>query len=106
MNEVMNYASSFTLNIAPQLLRFFSEIFTFLVLILYLTYINPFAILVIFLLFGFLMVSYDFLFKDRITTSGRISVQQNEELMSEISHTIQSNREIRVLGIINYFLNL
>ncbi len=105
MNEVMNYASSFTLNIAPQLLRFFSEIFTFLVLILYLTYINPFAILVIFLLFGFLMVSYDFLFKDKITTSGRISVQQNEELMSEISHTIQSNREIRVLGIINYFLN-
>lgn len=105
LNEVMNYGSSFTLNIAPQLLRFFSEIFTFLVLVLYLTYINPFAILVIFVLFGFLMTSYDFLFKDKITTSGRISVQQNEALMSEISHTIQSNREIRVLGIINYFLN-
>lgn len=104
LNEVMNYGSSFTLNITPQLLRFFSEIFTFVVLVLYLTYINPFAILVIFVLFGFLMVSYDYLFKDKITTSGRISVKQNEELMSEISHTIKSNREIRVLGIINYFL--
>ena len=29
LNEVMNYASNFTLNIAPQLLRLFSEFFTF-----------------------------------------------------------------------------
>ena len=34
-----------------------------------------------------------------------VAVQQNEELMSEIGHTVKSNREIRVLGIIDYFLN-
>ena len=105
LNEVMNYASNFTLNIAPQLLRLFSEFFTFSALILYLTYISPISVLIIILLFGILMVSYDFLIKKKITTSGRISKMQNEELMSEIGHTVKSNREIRVLGIVDYFLN-
>jgi len=103
INEIMNYASNFSLNIAPQLFRCVAELITVLVLIVYLIYYNAVAVIVMAVFFVVMMMMYDLFIKNNINKSGKISNHQNEVIMAEVNHAVDANREMRVLGVTGYF---
>ena len=104
INEIMNYASNFSLNIAPQLFRCVAELITVIGLIAYLFYYSPIAVITMAIFFVMIMVLYDLFIKNNIAKSGKISNHQNEVIMAEVHHAVDANREMRVLGVTDYFV--
>jgi ATP-binding cassette, subfamily B, bacterial PglK len=105
INVIMNYATNFCSNIVPQLFKLLSDIVCLIGLFALLIRLSPIPILVMILYFVIIMTLYDYFIKKKITSSGEISNKKNENIMTEVKHAIEANREMRVLGVTNYFVN-
>lgn len=97
--------SEFSHNVLLMGLRTISEVFVGVSILIFLSLTNPQALLLLLIiLLGFFFL-YDFFFKRRLLDYGEKQIDANQKMIKWISESITGFKEIRILGVNDFFLN-
>ena len=95
----------FSNTILPSLMKFISDVIVFIVVIIFLTFINWQIILLLFLILLLLILSYDIFFKNSLKLAGKKSNNYLSLLVKYINESMEGIKEIKIFNKENYFLN-
>ena len=104
--QIQELAVKFSHTTLQAILRVMSEGIVFVVLVLFLAWINLMAVLI---LAGLIIVSiliYDIFFKNKVDSYGKKVNKHSRQMIQGVSEGIEGLKEIRILGKENYFHNV
>lgn len=106
IQRIRTQAGEFIYNCLIPALRLLSEFIIGTLILLFLFYTSPFAMLFLILLLGLLVLFYDKAVKRKITLAGKDSAVYGAKMVRGIQEGMGGFKEIRVLGKEDYFKNI
>jgi len=104
--HIQELSAKFSHTTLQAILRVISEGLVFITIILFLSWVNFFAVLVLAGIITISIFSYDFLFKKKLNVYGKKVNKHSKKMIQGVSEGIEGFKEIRVLGKEEYFHNI
>lgn len=105
LNTILQDTSIYTQHTLISSLRVVAEGLVLTGVTLILLFTSPVATLTISVLLGSIFLCYTFIFKNEIVRIGKEITASNQGIIKEATHSISGFKEIRVLGIQNFFIS-
>jgi len=103
LNTTSYIVGVFSENILFKLITIISEIIIILIICIYLSFINFYALLGLFLFFFTLLFIYFLLIKKFITSAGKLQSDSLEKLTEIINNVFKGLKEIKIFNLSNFF---
>jgi len=103
--SVNSYTTAFAKEVLIPVLKMISNIFIMTGIIIVLLFTNWQSTVLILSIFGFLIYIYDILSRNTLSSIGREYNIASETMVKDIQHNLGSLKEIRALGVEQYFLD-
>lgn len=103
LNTTSYIVGVFSENILFKLITIISEIIIILIICIYLSFINFYALLGLFIFFFTLLFIYFLLIKKFITSAGKLQSDSLEKLTEIINNVFKGLKEIKVFNLSNFF---
>ena len=103
LNTTSYIVGVFSENILFKLITIISEIIIILIICIYLSFINFYALMGLFLFFFTLLFIYFLLIKKFITSAGKLQSDSLEKLTEIINNVFKGLKEIKIFNLSNFF---
>ena len=103
LNTTSYIVGVFSENILFKLITIISEIIIILIICIYLSFINFYALMGLFLFFFTLLFIYFLLIKKFITSAGKLQSDSLEKLTETINNVFKGLKEIKIFNLSNFF---
>ena len=91
--------------ILPSVLKFFSDLFIFFVILIFLIFVNWLIVIILFVLLFFIIIFYDLFFKRKLKIAGEKSNIFLAKLIKSINELVDGFKEIKIFSSENFFIN-
>lgn len=103
--SIHSLAGHFSSQILLPLLKTISDAITVVFILVFLAWTNLSALTLLVVLLGVVIISYDKLFRYKVTLYGRRSNELSTHMIQSIHEGIEGLKEVRILGREKYFIN-
>ena len=103
IHRVQDVTYAFSQVFLQSVLRFCSEIIVALVILIFLFYKEPYAVLLLLMVLIPVTYTYDLIFKNKVSKLGIESNNNSRKIIKDVNQGIEGLKEIRILGCEDYF---
>lgn len=105
IHSIQTIVNQFSAGTVDTLLRTSNDLFVALIVISFLMWANPMALIVLVILFSIFLLCYDLIFKRNVRKYGTQVNQASTDMLQAIQEGMDGLKEVRILGCEEFFQN-